>query len=72
MGAEVQALKKIYATEEIQCDFEGTKQNMRIFACISSQLTALGIHHTAKQCCEKIKKLKQDYKKLKDHNNQSR
>lgn len=51
--AKVQALLNIYATEEIQRDFEGTKINIRIFACISAQLAELGIHHTAKQCREK-------------------
>lgn len=71
--AEVQALLNIYATEEIQRnpDFDGTKRNTKIFSCISAQLAGLGINHTAKQCREKIKKLKQDYKRIKEHNNQS-
>lgn len=29
----------------------------------------MGVYHTAKQCREKLKKLKKDYKKIKDHNN---
>ncbi len=69
--AEVQALLNIFATEEIQLEFEGTKRNIKVFASIASQLAALGIQHTAKQCHDKIKKLKQDYKRIKDHNNQS-
>nr|XP_021328144.1 uncharacterized protein LOC563780 isoform X1 [Danio rerio]XP_021335461.1 uncharacterized protein LOC563780 isoform X1 [Danio rerio] len=68
---EVQALLNFYAREEMQRDFEGNKRNTKIFACISAQLAALGINHTAKQCREKIKKLKQDYKRIKDYNNQS-
>lgn len=70
---EVQALLNIYSAEDIQGnpDFDGTKRNMKIFSCISAQLAELGITHTAKQCREKIKKLKQDYKRIRDHNNQS-
>ena len=64
-------LISLYVTEEIQDNFALLKRNIKIFANISLQLATLGIHHTAKQCREKIKKLKQDYKKIKDHNNQS-
>ncbi|TRY65788.1 hypothetical protein DNTS_014257, partial [Danionella cerebrum] len=67
---EVNVLLKFYAREEMQRDFVGNKRN-KIFACISAQLAALGINHTAKQCREKIKKLKQDYKRIKDYNNKS-
>ncbi|KAL2092881.1 hypothetical protein ACEWY4_012679 [Coilia grayii] len=38
---------------------------------MSKYLDALGFQHTAKQCREKIKKLRQDYKRLKDHNSKS-
>ncbi|KAI9525253.1 hypothetical protein NQZ68_009933 [Dissostichus eleginoides] len=31
----------------------------------------MGIFHSANSCRDKIKKLKQDYKKIKDHNNKS-
>lgn len=68
--AEVQSLLRIYASE-IQQDFQGCKRHLKIFGNISSQLAMLDIHHTPKQCREKIKKLKQDYKKIKDHNEQN-
>uniref|UniRef100_A0A665U2B7 Myb/SANT-like DNA-binding domain-containing protein n=1 Tax=Echeneis naucrates TaxID=173247 RepID=A0A665U2B7_ECHNA len=68
---EVQALLSLYSTEEIQRDFDSSECNTKIFAGISSQLALLGIHHTAEQCREKINKLKQDYKILKDHYNKS-
>lgn len=67
----MQALLNIYTTEEIQLEFEGTKHNIKVFASIASQLAALGIQHTVKQRRDKIKKLKQDYKRIKDHNNQN-
>lgn len=34
--AEVQALLNIYATEEIQLEFEGTKRNIKVFVCTST------------------------------------
>ncbi|XP_034718799.1 uncharacterized protein LOC117938369 isoform X3 [Etheostoma cragini] len=68
--AEVQALLALYATEELQRDLEGSTRNIKIFGKISSDLAQMGVHHTVKQCREKVKKLKQDYKKIKDHNNQ--
>lgn len=66
--AEVQALLSLYATKTMHRDFEGQKQNMRIFEKISNELANIGIHHTTKQCREKVKKLKQDYKKIKEIN----
>ena len=37
----------------------------------SVKLADMGIFHSANSCRDKIKKLKQDYKKIKDHNNKS-
>ncbi|XP_032360897.1 uncharacterized protein LOC116672973 isoform X2 [Etheostoma spectabile] len=68
--AEVQALLALYATEELQRDLEGSTRNIKIFGKISIELAQMGVYHTVKQCREKVKKLKQDYKKIKDHNNQ--
>ena len=68
---EVQALLAFYGNEEVQRGFESCRRNEKMYLAISEHLDLLGIHHTAKQCREKLKKLKQDYKKLKDHNNRS-
>ncbi|KAL7392231.1 hypothetical protein ABVT39_021665 [Epinephelus coioides] len=68
---EVQALLAFYGNDEIQRGFESSRRNEKIYQDISAHLDSLDIHHTAKQCREKLKKLKQDYKKLKDHNNRS-
>lgn len=38
---------------------------------LSAQLTALGIHHMAKQCCEIIEKLKRYHNSVKDYNRES-
>ncbi|KAK7922029.1 hypothetical protein WMY93_008931 [Mugilogobius chulae] len=71
IDAEVQALLSVYATTKMQEDMEGQKKNNKIFDRISKELEIFGVHHTPKQCREKVKKLKQDYKKIKDYNNQS-
>ncbi|XP_033829628.1 zinc finger protein with KRAB and SCAN domains 2-like [Periophthalmus magnuspinnatus] len=71
IDAEVQALLSVYAATKMQQDFEGQKKNSKIFEKISKELENFGIHHTPKQCREKVKKLKQDYKKIKDYNNLS-
>ncbi|XP_078099344.1 uncharacterized protein LOC144512450 [Sander vitreus] len=68
---EVKALLVLYATEEVQRNLGGSTRNIKIFGKISSELAQMGVYHTVKQCREKVKKLKQDYKKIKDHNNQS-
>lgn len=69
--SEVQALLAFFGTEEIQRGFTGSRRNETIYRDISAHLSSLGIHHTAKRCREKIKKLKQTYKKLKDYNNRT-
>ncbi|KAF4107024.1 uncharacterized protein LOC131551561 [Onychostoma macrolepis] len=65
---EVQALLRIFSSEEVQRGFASLKRNSKVYSNISAQLLQVGIHHSAKQCQEKLKKLKQDYKKIKDHN----
>ena len=69
---EVQALLSYWGQESIQqCLESGNRRNERVFLDISTHLETLGFIHTAVQVREKLKKLKQDYKKTKDHNNRS-
>uniref|UniRef100_A0A3B3QY72 Myb/SANT-like DNA-binding domain-containing protein n=1 Tax=Paramormyrops kingsleyae TaxID=1676925 RepID=A0A3B3QY72_9TELE len=68
---ETQALIAIWSDEQIQRDLDGTTRNKKVFAIISSRLEDMGHTRTTEQCRLKIKKLKQDYRKLKDHNNRS-
>lgn len=68
---EVQVLLCIYAEEEIQREFESTARNDKVYAKMAARLAEMNINHTVKQVREKLKKLKQDYKKVKDHNNRS-
>lgn len=68
---EVQALLTIFADDRIQHDFQSATRNEKVYARIVEKLKELDINHTVKQVREKLKKLKQDYKKIKDHNNRS-
>lgn len=66
---EVQALLSIYAQDDIQQELKTAARNEKVYAKISGKLGELDIEHSAKRCREKLKKLKQDYKRIKDHNN---
>ncbi|XP_029902118.1 uncharacterized protein LOC115355452 isoform X4 [Myripristis murdjan] len=68
---EVQALLSIYAEDEIQTELGTSTCKKMVYDKISCKLSELNIVHTPKQCREKLKKLKQDYRRIKDHNNRS-
>ena len=65
--SEVEAFLNIYSEDGIQ----GSRRNTEVYQIISLRLAQRGIYHTPKQCREKIKKLKQDYKKAKEISQQS-
>ena len=50
---------------------EGCKRNQDIFAKISSELSKEGYERTTQQCRDKIKKLKVEYRKIKDKRNKT-
>nr|XP_020455284.1 uncharacterized protein LOC109959892 isoform X2 [Monopterus albus] len=62
---EVQALIRFWGDEAIQRELESAVRNEKVYQKISQRLAEMGIQHTAKQCREKIKKMKQDYRKIK-------
>uniref|UniRef100_A0A4W5Q6A7 Uncharacterized protein n=1 Tax=Hucho hucho TaxID=62062 RepID=A0A4W5Q6A7_9TELE len=63
---EVHALLTLWADGSVQEQLLSTVRNKRVFTKLSSELAALGSTKTSKQCREKIKKLKQEYKKIKN------
>lgn len=65
---DVQVLLNIYAEENIQKEFESSARNAKVYQKISARLGEMGIQHSPQRCREKIKKMKQDYKKIKDYN----
>ena len=67
-NAEVFKLIEVWSEEGIQEQLEGSKRNKRIYEKLSSKLRKDGYNKTGEQCHSKVKKLRQDYKKIKDNN----
>ena len=66
--AEVFKLIELWKEEGIQEQLEGSKRNKHVYEKLATQLTKAGFKKTGEQCRCKVKKLCQDYKKIKDNN----
>uniref|UniRef100_A0A3B5AVU8 Uncharacterized protein n=1 Tax=Stegastes partitus TaxID=144197 RepID=A0A3B5AVU8_9TELE len=69
--AETRALLDVWSEEKIQRDLEESFRNENVYREVSGRLAAMGMSRSAKQCREKIKKLKQEYRKTKQHGERS-
>ncbi|KAM4550636.1 uncharacterized protein V3H82_019722 isoform 1-T1 [Fundulus diaphanus] len=69
--AETEAVITVWAEDAIQAMLEGAKHNHKVFQKISDEMKVRGYDRDLKQCREKIKKLRIQYKKVIDHNNKS-
>ena len=67
--AETFQLINCWAEEGIQEQLEGCKRNKHIYESLSRSLAEHSIEKTGEQCRTKVKKLRQDYKKIKDKQN---
>lgn len=56
---------EIWGNESIQTQLDGLKRNSEVFDTISSEMRKSGYEWTVKQCRNKIKKLKVEYRKAK-------
>ena len=67
---EVAAIRPIdiWATVEIQGQLDGMRRNKKVYERISEEMTAHGFVRTFKQCRNKIKWLKHEYKRAIDNN----
>ena len=63
--AEVFKLISIWSDATIQEQLGGCRRNSQVYKKISDDLRSAGFARTLKQCREKIKKLKTEYKKIK-------
>ena len=59
-------LIEIWGEDSVQALLEGSKRNKDVFNKISRKMEAAGYEKTAEQCNSKIRKLKLDYRKIKD------
>ena len=67
--AEVFQLISCWAEEGIQEQLEGCKHNKHIYERLSRNVAEHNIEKTGEQCRTKVKKLCQEYKKIKDKQN---
>lgn len=65
---ETKTLIGIWSEDEVQRELEGSVRNQRVFQKISQRMWELGYNRSPDRCRVKIKKLKQDYRRLKEFN----
>ena len=65
---EVLQLINLWGEEGVQEQLEGGKRNKHVYEKISKALGKIGIYKSGDQCRAKMKKLKMDYRKVKDKN----
>ena len=68
---EVRALISVWSDDVIQGELEGTHRNQHVYKKMSAELEKRGYHRSWEKCREKVKKLKQEYKKIVDNNNET-
>ena len=68
---EVKALISIWGESKIQEELDGAVRNKTIFVEIQKKLAEKGYKHDWQQCRAKIKNLKAQYRKVKDHNGET-
>ena len=68
---EVINLIELWGEEGIQQQLEGEKRNKHVYDKLAKELQKKGIDKTAEQCRAKMKKLKVDYRKVKDKHNKT-
>ncbi|XP_037616689.1 uncharacterized protein LOC119482862 isoform X2 [Sebastes umbrosus] len=64
---ETEALISVWSEENIQRGLEESFRNEKVYREVSGRLAARGVRHSAKQCRERMKKLKHEYRKIKLH-----
>jgi len=69
---QVLRLIQIWGDYNVQEQLEGSKRNKHVYDSVAKKLkTQYGIEKTGEQCRCKMKKLRQEYKKVKDKNKQT-
>ena len=68
---ETLKLIEIWGEDSVQAELEGCKRNKQVYEKIVRGMRAAGYNRTFVQCREKIKKIRTEYKRVKDHNDES-
>lgn len=64
---EIVELLQLWSDESVQIELESSLRNQRVFDRIANILREKGIYRTGDQCREKIKKMKLEYRRIKDN-----
>ncbi|XP_034718800.1 uncharacterized protein LOC117938369 isoform X4 [Etheostoma cragini] len=64
--SEVQTFLSIMGEEEIQQELDSSARNKQVFQLVSQRMAAHGFHRTSEQCRIKSKKLRSDYRRIRD------
>uniref|UniRef100_A0A3P8XEC9 1-aminocyclopropane-1-carboxylate synthase-like protein 1 n=1 Tax=Esox lucius TaxID=8010 RepID=A0A3P8XEC9_ESOLU len=64
---EVAELLQLWSDESVQLELESCLRNQHVFNRIADVLREKGIYRTGDQCREKIKKMKLEYRRIKDN-----
>lgn len=65
-STEVQALLTLWANPAVQQELLLNVRNNTVYSCLSAKMASLGFNKAPQKCREKIKKLKQEYKRIKN------
>ncbi|XP_033988801.1 trihelix transcription factor GTL1-like isoform X2 [Trematomus bernacchii] len=66
---EVTTFLHYIADDKIQRELDGATRNIKVFQEVSTLMSTSGYSRTAVQCREKLKKMKGEYRLVKDNNN---
>ncbi|XP_034086323.1 uncharacterized protein LOC117555541 [Gymnodraco acuticeps] len=66
---EVTTFLHLIGDDTIQQELDGTTRNVKVFQDVSAQMSERGFSRTFLQCREKLKKMKSEYRIIKDNNN---
>uniref|UniRef100_A0A3B5LK26 Myb/SANT-like DNA-binding domain-containing protein n=1 Tax=Xiphophorus couchianus TaxID=32473 RepID=A0A3B5LK26_9TELE len=70
-NSEVQTFLCLVGQERIHRDLDGATRNEKTFREISQLLAAHGYQRTSRQCRDKLKKMKSDYRTIKENRKRS-
>lgn len=68
---ETLKLIELWGDDRVQAELEGCKRNKQVYERVSREMVRAGHKRTAEQCRDKAKKLKGDYRKVKDTHNKT-
>eukprot|EP00118_Oscarella_pearsei_P021030 m.233713 g.233713 ORF g.233713 m.233713 type:complete len:108 (+) comp40097_c1_seq2:310-633(+) len=69
--SEVKCLINLWGEDAVQAQLEGCKRNSEVYRNLAAQMEENGYERSGDQCRAKMKKLKGEYRKARDNNNET-